>query len=462
MGGGQFKQAVKQIIEAESQPIKAVEARKATEESKLKLFQDFKSKFQGLDKVLAEISNFKKFRELKAELGDGESLMSVTLDKEKAEAGSYQIEIQELAARTSTISNGFEDPDDPSIGMGFVVINLPDGDSTEVFIDGDRSSLNGIARAINEQPKSPVRASVIRDESNPEAPWKLLMTAKSEGAMQQLEFPSFYFMDGSSDFYIDDDRESKNAVVLIDGFPIELKSNDIVDFLPGVNAHLKQAKEGSPFTLKISEDTQKVSGKVKALVDQINQVLQFITQQNTVDESSNTKSMFTGDSGLQNIEYRLRNLVHEGFQFGDPDSDEGARYVFLHQVGIEFDKKGTLGFNEEKFNKALETDFGGISNAVSGEYGFAYQLREVLSGYIRPGSGILSQREQGLKSRIKEFDRQIDAKTKVLERRQQSLTDQFSRLQGTLSNLQRQSQYLSANLPGAGAGGNLVSQLLGG
>ena len=63
--------------------------------------------------------------------------------------------------------------------------------------------------------------------------------------------------------------------------------------------------------------------------------------------------------------------------------------------------------------------------------------------------------------RIRQIDDQIDMKTKTIERRIQTVTDQFSRLQGTLSNMQRQGQYLQATLGGAG-GGNLVGQLLGG
>ena len=89
VGGGQFKQAVQQLIEAESQPIKTLEKRKVKEDSRLKLFQEFKSKFTGLDKTITEVASFKKFRELKVDLGDGASLMNVTLDKEKADTRPF-------------------------------------------------------------------------------------------------------------------------------------------------------------------------------------------------------------------------------------------------------------------------------------------------------------------------------------------------------------------------------------
>ncbi|NDD91421.1 hypothetical protein EBZ37_04985, partial [bacterium] len=97
VGGGQFKQAVQAMIEAEKQPIKALESRKANEEARLKLFQDFKNRFSGITKALGDFTNLRKFRELKAELGDGSNLMNVSLDKEKAEPGTYQLEVLELA-----------------------------------------------------------------------------------------------------------------------------------------------------------------------------------------------------------------------------------------------------------------------------------------------------------------------------------------------------------------------------
>jgi len=98
----------------------------------------------------------------------------------------------------------------------------------------------------------------------------------------------------------------------------------------------------------------------------------------------------------------------------------------------------------------------------TGDFGFAYQMKSLLKGYTQSGSGMLDQREAAIHARIRNIDDQIDNKQRNLERRQQSLTEQYSRLEASLGALQRQSQYLSAALPGAGAGGNIVQQLLGG
>ncbi|MEK6578623.1 MAG: flagellar filament capping protein FliD [Bdellovibrionota bacterium] len=445
VGGGQFKQAVKQIMEAESQPLKSLEARKANEEARLKLFQEFKGKIGSVDKTLAELSSFRKFRELKVDLGDGEKLVSLTIDKEKAEPGTIELQIDQLAARTSVISNGIESADQPDLGLGYITMYPLNGESYDIYIDASQSSLNSIATLINREEQSPVRAAVVRDMVDPEAPYKLILTAKKEGAENQIEFPDLYFLDGSSDFYFDDNKDATNAIVSVNGFPIEMDSNDISDFLPGVNLHLKQARPDQPFTITIKEDYQKIGGKVKGMVDQMNQVFDFITKQNQIDERSDTKTTFAGDTGLQGIEYRLRNLMHEGFLGGQGIDGDDVRLVFLNEIGVEFSKTGQLQFKEEKFNKALERDFSGIAEAITGSFGLAFQLRQVLDGYSNRGTGLLALREHGMRDRIKDIDRQIDNKTRQLDRRQQSLVEQFARMEAAVSNLQRQQAYLSPN-----------------
>jgi flagellar hook-associated protein 2 len=459
MGGGQFKAALKAIIEAERQPIKSLETRKTREDAKMKLFGEFKGKFAGLDKTLQEFSSFRKFRELKVELGDGTNLMNVTVDKDVVEPGSWELSINQLAKRSSVVSNPFKSPSEPNLGVGFIVAQLSDGSSKEIYVEPKNASLQGIASVINSEQDSVVRATVVQDLTDPEQRWRLVFSAKKDGLLGSAEIPEFYFLDGHEDFYVDSSSDAQNALISIDGFEVETDGNNVKDFLKGVNVQLKSAAPDKPFTMTITEDYQKIAGKVKGLVDQLNGVLEFINKQNQVDEKSDTKTTFAGDSGLQQIEYRIRNMLHEGFPVGDPDA-EGFRFVHLNQLGVEFNKAGGLEFKEEKFTKLLQNDFDGISEAITGPRGFAVQMRKVLEGYTRPGDGILAMREGGFRNRIKQIDEQIAAKEMRLQQRQQQLTDQFSRLQGSLNALQQQSAYLSSTM--GGGGGNMLQQLLGG
>ena len=459
MGGGQFKQALNAIIEAEKQPIKSLTARKELEQSRLKLFSEFKGKFTTIQGILDSVTGYNKFKELKAELGDGSQLMDVRIDKEKANIGSWEVEVKELAERSSMMSNSFSDPNKKVLGLGYISMQMGNGENQDIYVTQDDSSLYGIANKINTLPDAAVKATVLKDSSDPDKPYRLVLSAKKDVAENEVKFPQLYFVDGEEEFYIDRDKGAKNAVLGVDGFEVELNSNESPDFLQGVGVQLKQAKPGQKFTFNIKADHAKVTDKVKKVVDGVNSILDFINKQNQVDEKSDTRGTFAGDTSLQNIEFRLRNLMHEGFgaHFNNEDS---FKIIHLSELGIEFDKKGSVTFKEEAFQKALEKDFDGVAEAVSGEKGFVSQLKTVMDGYTQQGNGVLSSREKGIQSRIKQIDESIEMKERNLEKKTQSLTDQFSRLQGSLNNMQKQQSYLSATL--GGSSGSPISQLLGG
>ncbi len=459
MGGGQFKNALNAIIEAEKQPIKSLEKRKDAEGSKLKLFGEFKGKFTALQGTLGSMIGFNKFKELKAELGDGSQLMGVSIDKEKANVGSWEVEVKELAERSSMISNGFSDPNKKVLGLGYITLNLPEGKTQDIYVTADDASLYGIANKINSVPESAVKATVLKDVTDSEKPYRLVVTAKKDGAENEVKFPQLYFVDGQEEFYVDKDKGAKNALLSVDGFEVELPSNDVPDFLQGVGVQLKQAKPGQKFSFSVKADYQKVSEKVKKVIDGINGVLDFINKQNQVNESSDTKNTFAGDTSLQNIEFRLRNLMHEGFAT-HTNSEESFKVLHLSELGIEFDKKGAISIKEEKFQKAMEADFEGVAEAISGDKGFVTQLKSVMDGYADSGTGVMAARERGIQSRIKQIDDTIGMKQRNIDKKTESLTAQFSRLQGSLSDMQRQQSYLSATM--GGGGGNPISQLLGG
>lgn len=458
MGGGQFKPLIQQILDQEGQPVRQLEARKLKEEAKLKLFQDFKTKFQQLDRVLKPLSTPRQFREFKVDLGAGKDLVSVTLDKDLAEPGQYELEVEALAQRSALISQGFSS-EETFVGSGFLLLeNAETGQRTEIPIADDQGTLRGLARAINQHPSSPVRAAIIQDASDPALPWKLLMTAKKEGVGEQIDFPSFYLSGGEEDFFIDEERSSQNATLLLDGFEIEAPSNQISNFLPGVNLKLLQKKEDSPFILSITEDYEKMTSKVQDLIQQINPVLEFIIKQNMMDDKTDTSVTFGGDTSLQMVEYQIRQLIHAPYAVVESETEEEWS-LQMGELGIEFDKNGLLTFKPERFQKQMEDRPGLVFQAISGPEGFVNKLAQLTFHYTRLFGGGLALKEQGLRSRMDDLDRQIDQKSRYLDQRKQHLIQQFSRLESTLAGLQNQQASLGAVLPGAGAG---MAQLIAG
>jgi len=444
VGGGKFRQFVKEIISAERQPIKMIENRKAKEQERLKLMQEFVGKVKKLPEVYKDLESFKKFRELKADWPAKDQL-DVTLDKDVAEAGEYQLEVTQLAGRHSMISDGYESPED-EIGTGYFSYETADGESKSVWLSSESNTLQSLVRAINNERGMGVQASLINDGSGDDRPWRLIVHAKKSGIDNDVNYPDFYFVDGDFRLTQADERLAQNAIVKFNGFEIMSQSNKF-EILPGVTIDLKEAKEDYEFNLTITEDVAKITGKVKALVDGINGVLEFVNKQNKLDASSDTTKTLGGDTALFTIESRLRRLAFQSFGV-DPDDEE--KMLHLSDLGIQFEKTGMLEFKEDKFKKMINTNFDQIANFFTSDQSFIQQIKAVTDGFLRPETGAVTSREKGIRDRIKRMDEEISRKEERLTKREAQLKRQFSQLEGLMGSMQSQQNYLQQALGSPG------------
>jgi flagellar hook-associated protein 2 len=265
IASGLPKDLVNQLVDAQREPIRQLEARKQNEEARLKLAQDLLGKISSVNAGISEISRFKQFRDLTATVGRPE-LMDVSVDKNLAEVGNYNIEVLQLSGRSSMMSNGMPDPNDTEMGAGYFSYELPSGEVREVYIDPDNSTLEGIAKVINSTKDLNLHAIVVDDGTLADNPWRLIVSHNRSGEINDAEFPQFYFLDGDEDFILEDERPAQNSVIKVNGFPVEFEGNKITSLLPGVTIDLKDAAPGKEFTLSIGEDVKSIKGKVKALV----------------------------------------------------------------------------------------------------------------------------------------------------------------------------------------------------
>lgn len=451
IASGLPKDLVKQLVEAEREPIRKLETRKQQEEAKLKLAQDLTKRIGDISGGLKDLTKFRNFRDLMAVNGRAD-LMDVTVDKNAAEPGSYQIEVVRLAGQSSMISTGFPDPNDTQIGAGYFSYELPDGETREVYIDPENSTLEGVAKAINREKGLDLNAIVVDDGTGSENPFRLIVTHNKTGEVHDAEFPSFYFLDGDEDFEMAQERPAQNSLVKVNGFDVEFEGNKITTLFPGVSIDLKDAAPGKEFTLKIQADTKSVRGKVEGMVSKLNEVLGFIQNQNKLDKDSDTRTTLGGDITLQTLEYKVRQLVQTpvATEFG------GVR---MADLGIRFNRNGLLDFEGEKFENALNKNFDAVSQFFVGLEddgdGFASKLDQSVRQMTRQ-EGVVQSRVEGIKRRIRDIDQQIETKERQIARTEQALKDKFSALEGNIAKLKAQ----QASVAGAlGGGGGLLAGL---
>ncbi len=451
INSGLPKDIVQQIIEAEKIPINQMEARKGKIENKKALVQQLTSLVENMRGEVLKNKNARSLRELAINTGDATNI-AVTADKNVAEPGKYQLEVVQLAQKSSTISNGVEDKDKTYVGVGYIKAVLPNGDKKEIYVDEGHATLSGIAKLINGDSELGMRATVVNDGKDSDEPWRLMLSMSDTGDNNKVEFPYLYLVDGEVDIYFDQERPAQDAKVKLDGFEIEVPTNKVTDLIPGVTIDLKKAKPGEELSIEITEDIQKIGGKISSLVDNINNVLKFIKEQNTLDEKTDTSQTLGGDLTLTTIESRIRTAV-----FTNINTDAGP--MRMGDLGITFQRDGLLKFDQAKFEAALSKNYKAVSQTLTGKYsleggksnGFIDILDDTAKVLLSQPNGVLTTRKGGLQSQINQIDRQINTRQRHIQQKEEVLKAKFARLEETISKIRGQGAGLAgfAAPPGA-------------
>ncbi len=310
INSGLPKNIVEQIMQAEKIPVQKMEERKGKIENKKALLKDLMSRVEKLRGSIYASKSDRSFREFNVNVsGNG---ITASVDKNIAEPGNYQIEVLQLAQKSSAISNGIEDKDNTYLGVGYLQYELPDGTTKEIYIDEESSSLSGIAKLINGDTENGMKATVVNSGDGSDEPWKIIISLDGTGDSQKATFPNLYLVDGEVDLWFDAERAAQDAKIKLDGFEIELPANKTTELIPGVTIDLKKASPGDEMSLSITEDTAKMSEKIDDIVKNINDVILFIKEQNNMDETTDTSRTLGGDITLQTLESRLRSTVFAG------------------------------------------------------------------------------------------------------------------------------------------------------
>jgi flagellar hook-associated protein 2 len=432
-----------------------MEGRKGKIEDKKALVTQLMSLVENMRGEILKNKGSRSLREMKVNTGDNPNI-GVTTDKNVADPGKYNLEVIQLAGKSSAISNGVEDKDKTYIGVGYIKAILPNGESKEIYVDEEHSSLTGIAKLINADQSLGLKANVVNDGKDEDEPYRLILSMQETGDGNRAEFPYLYLVDGEVDLFFDQEKPAQDAKIKLDGFEIELPSNKATDLIPGVTIDLKKAKPGEEISIEITEDVEKIGGKITTLVDNINGVLKFIKEQNTLDEKTDTSRTLGGDLTLTQIESRIRSAV-----FTPIMTESGPHRI--GDFGITFERSGLLKFDQEKFQSSLSANYKAVSQTMTGSFttqggkvnGFIDMLEDAAKSLLSAPNGILSTRKSGLQSQIGQIDRQIANRQRMVAQKEEILKAKFARLEETMSKIKGQ----GAGLAGLAGPVNPVQQL---
>ncbi|WP_284078001.1 flagellar filament capping protein FliD [Herbaspirillum aquaticum] len=307
---------------------------------------------------------------------------------------------------------------------------------TPTDLDGSGAiGLNDVMKAINDA-NTGVTASISNDGSKDH----LVLTPTGTDAIKLVGSNDYADLSGSSMGQL---AKAQDAKLTIDGVAVTSTSNKVSNAISGVTLNLaKVTTSADNFTLSIANDTSGLSTAANTFVTAYNNLAKAITNltkqtPSTTKGQASTGSPLAAESSVLNMMTQIRSTM-----LGALGDDGGMN---LSQVGIAFQKDGTLALDATKLTTAGNKDFDAVSKLFTGTSGVVPKLQKVLDS-ILSDSGTLASKTKGLQDSLKIVTDQQTAANDRLQTLKDNYTNQFNRLNVTLATMQSRQSYLTQQL----------------
>jgi flagellar hook-associated protein 2 len=245
-------------------------------------------------------------------------------------------------------------------GAGFAL----DGAQTisTVTIAPGNQTLSGIRDAINKA-NIGVTASIVSDGSD--KPYHLVLASTKTGANANMKI----MVGGSGDADPDpamtgllsydpagvqalqQTSAAQDTLLNVNGIAVKSHSKDVTDAISGVT--ITAAQTGST-TLSVTRDTNSVSTAINGFVKAYNTLSSTISSLTSYDPDSKRAGALQGDFTARSIQTQLRAALGNAVQGLDG-------MTTLSQIGVTFQKDGTLAVDSSKLNTAITNNFNDIA-----------------------------------------------------------------------------------------------------
>lgn len=311
-----------------------------------------------------------------------------------------------------------------------------DGDVVSIAVAAD-TTLAGLADLINgAADNSGVTAKVIND-GDAATPYRLSLQSGTTGEAGRISFLSQL-----PDMLMAEQEgaggASLNAQFAVDGVNYQRQSNTVSDIVSGLTINLEKA--GSA-TITISKNDEAIREMVESLVTAYNAALTEIKTTTGYDSETEEFGVLARTT-VRDLPYTLQRLMTSSVL---ADGTGAIRSLF--DLGLEFNRDGSISLNEEMFDQALADNPDGVSAFFLGDSdrnieGFADRVNDQLR-YITGAGGQIEGEKSSAQVRITDLKLKIEQETNRLDKKYELLTKQFIELDRYMNQMTSLSGYLA-------------------
>ncbi len=420
---------VRQLMTIERQPLNRLEARESEHKAELSAIGKLSSSLDGFQSALEKLSTISAFKVNAASSTDEDTFTATATSS--ASKGQFDLDVTRIAERHKQASGLFADKDTTALTGTTTTITV----GADAFtVDFTGMTLEEARDAINDaDDNTGVSATIL----NVDGGYRLTLSADETGSDNFIS-TSFGGGDpfGFTDLNTDRDASGTfdasdlDAVFTIDGtYSVTSSSNAVTDVIDGVTVNLVAAGTG---TINVDRDDE----AIKASVDE------FVEAYNALNDT--VRSMRTGelqgDGLLRSIESQLRSV------FNTPASGLGGSYSYLAEVGVTAQADGSLAVDADDLTAAMDADFSGFAKLFGDSTdGFAARFDSLIDQFTDL-DGIIASRKENIDSTIRSIGTRKDRMEYRLERKEASLSAQYTALDSLVGQMNSTNSFLVQQL----------------
>lgn len=370
---------VSQLMTVEQRPLINLTTQETKLNAKLSSVAQLKSAVSSFQSSFQALTDMSKFGTLSATSTDT-SKVGASVDVTKATAGTYSVGVSVLAQAQKLQSKGVADITS-AMGTGKLVLQLgtydsdantftanPDKAAATITIDSSNNSMAGIRDAINKAAVG-VTASIVNDGTT--NGYHLVLSSIDTGlknsirltvddddtidtditGLSALAFDPTAATDNGKNQTVG--QEAKNAVINVDGVTVSKPSNIITDAIQGLTLNLKEVTTTN-VSVTVSKDTATIKSGIQALVKGYNTFAKAMSDLSGYDATTKTAGPLQGETVVRSVQTEVRNMLNTRL------TGNTRTLRSLSDVGIQFQRDGTLKFDEAKLNTAIADHFSEI------------------------------------------------------------------------------------------------------
>jgi len=420
---------ISQLMSIAQQPLTNLQNEETTANSRLAAYTTFNSDLTALNTAIQGLDTAEGVNSYSATLTSSQYL-SATADS-TASAGSYQVDVQQLAQVQKSVSQSSYSSDTATdFTSGTLTVN-----GTDITISND--SLTSLAQKINDantgSSATGVSASIINDGSG----YRMVLTGADASTSFTATASGMTTANGAAalDFGTPVQSAKLAKVQLDGGINITSTTNTIANAIPGVTLNLSQANAtGVTTTLTVGVNASSVQSKMQGFVTAYNRIVNFI--------SSQSGQSWANDSAFTSVERKLQDIL-TGMTSNSGD------LVALSQVGVSTNKDGTISLDTTKFTDVVQNDMSGLQKLLVGDTagtGLASQFENYLSGITDSSNGILAGVTTSTNDQINMLDQEIASKQLQLDTYQKNLQAQYNALETLMTSMNSKSSFITSQV----------------